>query len=143
VLLVDACSADPSLSRALAPEAHVTWAALLAAPEALATHTVRDERTGLAFLPLARADLRLLKKDERRQLAANLAATALDYDLVIIDAGAIVDEDSGMALLPLTDRLAIVARSGVTSRRRLDDTIQALTSVQGKIAGVVLRGARA
>ncbi len=141
VLLVDACSSKASLSAALAPDIGADWESLLAKPEALGQHTVRDAKSSLAFLPLAQADLRLLKRAERRRLAANLAASALDYDLVIIDAGALAEDESGSALLALADRIAIVARSGATSKTALDDTLRVLGPVRDKIAGIVLNSA--
>lgn len=143
VLLVDACSSSAALSAALAPDISSDWAALLAKPEALTSHTVRDAKSSLAFLPLAPADLRLLKRAERRRLAANLAAAALDYDLVIIDAGPLAQDESGSALLPLADRIAVVTRSGVTSQSALDDTLRVLAPMLDKVAGIVLNDADA
>ncbi|WP_439542992.1 GumC family protein [Hyphomicrobium sp.] len=143
VLLVDACSSAAALSAALAPDISSDWATLLAKPEALTSHTVRDAKSSLAFLPLAPADLRLLKRAERRRLAANLAAAALDYDLVIIDAGPLAQDESGSALLPLADRIAIVTRSGVTSQSALDDTLRVLAPMLDKVAGIVLNDADA
>jgi len=143
VLLVDACSSAGALSAALAPDISSDWATLLAKPEALATHTVRDAKSSLAFLPLAPADLRLLKRAERRRLAANLAAASLDYDLVIIDAGPLAQDESGSALLPLADRIAVVTRSGVTSQAALDDTLRVLAPTLDKVAGIVLNDADA
>lgn len=145
VLLVDACSSAAALSAALAPDITFDWAALLAKPEALTSHTVRDAKSSLAFLPLAPADLRVLKRAERRRLAANLAAAALDYDLVIIDAGPLAQDESSSALLPLVDRIAVVTRSGVTSQAALDETLRVLAPVLDKVSGIVLNdaGARA
>lgn len=140
VLLVDANSSTGMLSAILAPDIAEGWATLLAKPEALAEHSVRDTQSALAFLPLAQADLRQLKRDERRKLAANLAATALDYDLIIIDGGPLSTDDSSSALLPLTDNIAIVARSGATSHHGLDAVLRILAPIQGKIAGIVLNG---
>jgi polysaccharide biosynthesis transport protein len=143
VLLVDACSSSPTLSAALAPDISSDWDVLLAKPEALTSHTVRDQKSSLAFLPLAPADLRLLKRTERRRLAANLAAAALDYDLVIIDGGPLAQDESGSALLPLADRIAVVTRSGVTSQAALDDTLRVLAPMLDKVAGIVLNNADA
>ncbi len=140
VLLVDADSSHGTLSSTLAPDVTEDWATLLAKPEALAEHCLRDSNSGLAFLPLARADLRLLKRDQRQKLAANLAAAALDYDLILIDIGPLGSEESGSALLPLCDKIAVVARSGQTSQYGLDNVLRILTPVQDKIAGIVLNG---
>ena len=140
VLLVDADSSKAELSATLASDIETDWTTLLGKPEALAEHTLRDGQSGLAFLPLARADLRKLKRGERRQLAANLAASALDYDLVIIDGGALAVDESASALLQLADRIAIVAQSGSTPQQRLDDIVRILAPVQEKIAGIVLTG---
>jgi uncharacterized protein involved in exopolysaccharide biosynthesis/Mrp family chromosome partitioning ATPase len=141
VLLVDADSSRAELSSALAPDVTADWATLLAKPEALADATLHDAASGLSFLPLARADLRLLKRAERRQLAANLAAAALDYDLILIDAGALAIEDSASDLLQLADGIGVVARSGETAKSRLDDLLLTLAPVKDKIAGLVVTGA--
>jgi uncharacterized protein involved in exopolysaccharide biosynthesis/Mrp family chromosome partitioning ATPase len=141
VLLVDADSCATELSQLLAPDVAVDWTTLLAKPEALAEATSHDEASGLSFLPLARADLRLLKLAERRQLAANLAATALDYTLILIDVGALAIDDSASSLLQLADGIAVVARNGATARHRLDDLLLTLAPVKDKIAGLVLIGA--
>lgn len=140
VLLVDASSAEPVLSRLLSPDASPTWDDLLAKPEALAEHMNRDAAAGLAFLPLAHAGLATLKRAQRRELAANLAAAALDFDVVIIDGGALIADESATALLPLADRVAVVAREASTPRHDLADTLQVLAPVSAKIVGLVLNG---
>ncbi|MDQ8697720.1 exopolysaccharide transport family protein [Hyphomicrobium sp. LHD-15] len=141
VLLVDACSASPVLSPVLAPERTEGWPALLAEPAALAAHTAGPEDFGFSLLALARADLGLLKRGERRQLAANLAAASLDYDLVVIDGGVLTTDESASALLPLIDKILIVARNGKTQQANLDHTLHLLAPYRGKVGGVVLAGA--
>ena len=141
VLLVDACSANPVLSPVLAPERNEGWPALLAEPEALAAHTTGPEEFGFSLLALARANLGLLKRGERRQLAANLAAASLDYDLVVIDGGVLTTDESASALLPLVDKVLIVTRNGKTQQANLDHTLHLLAPYRGKVGGVILAGA--
>lgn len=141
VLLVDACSAKAALSRVLAPERLEGWAALLARPEALSGAASKPDGFTFALLTLGRANLDTLTRDERRQLAANLSVAALDYDLVIIDGGILAADESASALLPLTDRVLIVARSGKTPAARLDDTLRILAPQRSRIAGIALAGA--
>jgi uncharacterized protein involved in exopolysaccharide biosynthesis/Mrp family chromosome partitioning ATPase len=140
VLLIDANSSNPELTSLLAPDANGTWATLLAKPEALAQHTVLDTESKLAFLPLAKADLRLLSSTERRQLAANVAASSLDYDLVLIDGGALALDESTSALLPLADTIAIVARNNATPAGRLAHVSDLLQPMEDKVAGIILVG---
>lgn len=131
----DEVSTDGGSARA-AP----TWDALLAKPEALADQIQHDPESGLSFLPLAAADLGRLKRAERRQLAANLAAAALDFELVIIDGGTLSVDESASTLFPLTDTVVVAARAGATPQRHLDTVLRILATAEANVAGVVLTG---
>lgn len=138
VLLVDATSRDPALSTvfatSLAPQTHV----VLDNKEDLARITTRDERTGLAFLPIALADLRALKVQQRRRLAAGLTALSQRYDLIFIDAGGMVGDPSASCLLPLVDQLLLVGRAGVTTKGDISQLIDTLEPSGVTAVGAVL-----
>lgn len=138
VLLVDATSIKPDLSvifaRALKPETVV----MLDSKEDLAKITTKDRTSGLAFLPIALADLRTLKAPQRRRLMAGFNGLCQDYDLVFIDAGAALDDEAAMSLLPAADQIFIVGRAGVTRGDDLVRTAELLEPARERISGGIL-----
>jgi len=141
VLLVDASSIDAGLSQVFAKTLHQDEAILLDRKEHLKRITSQDLNSGLSFLPIALADLRHLKAEQRRRLASGITAVSLEYDLVLIDAGPLLDDESALSLLPATDRILLVARAGETSRTDLRSLCDLLEHARGSVAGVVLNGA--
>lgn len=138
VLLVDAASTDTELSAIFAGSIDNDRVIVLDNRDHLAAITARDGRSGLALLPIALADLRTLKNHQRRKLLTGLAALSKGYDLIIIDAGALLDDESGTSLVPAADRLVLVARSGATTSDDIKATVGLLDAAREKIAGVVL-----
>lgn len=138
VLLVDATSRDPALSaifaRSLAPRNIV----VLDNKDDLAQITTHDARTGLAFLPLALADLRTLKVQQRARLAAGLTGLSQRYDLVFIDAGGVLADESAVCLMPLCDQMLVVARHGGTQRQDIAQMVETLEPSGLHITGAVL-----
>ncbi len=118
-LLVDATSTDADLSAIFAPSVDPGTPVVLDNRDDLARITTRDVRSGLAFLPIALADIRRLKLAQRRRLAAGLGALARSYDLLFIDAGALLDDEAASALLPLADQILFVADAGKTQESEL------------------------
>lgn len=138
VLLVDATSADPALSRVFATTLKAQNVVVLDNKEHLAAITTRDARTGLAFLPIALIDLRSLKNQQRRRLLAGLNGLTQRYDMVFIDAGAALQDESVLSLLPAADQVLVVARSGVTTREQIAETITILEPARDRLSGGVL-----
>lgn len=138
VLLVDATSADTELSAIFAGSIKTDHVIVLDNRDHLASITTRDGRSGLSLLPIALADLRTFKNHQRRKLLAGLAALSENYDLVVIDAGALLDDESGAALIPSADRVVLVARSGETTNEDLNATLGLMDGARSKLAGVVL-----
>ncbi len=97
----------------------------------------------MAFLPIALADLRPLKDQQRRRLVAGLRSLASDYDLIVIDGGALLEDESAASLIPAADQIVFVARSMVTSRHDLGVMSQSLRGDSDRIAGIVLTMAKA
>lgn len=126
VLLIDATSSDPSLSVTFATSLAPQNVIVLDNKEHLARITTRDERTGLAFLPIALADLRTLKVQQRRRLASGLQGLIQRYDLIFIDAGGILEDESSSCLLPIVDQAILVARNGLTTKDEIDAMVEAL-----------------
>ncbi len=97
-----------------------------------------DSRSGLAILPAAYFDLRVLKADQRRRFVSGLTALAGDFDLVVYDGGGLLDDDSAMTLQQAIDRFIVVARSGETTRSELAQLDAVLEPARDRVAGAVL-----
>jgi Mrp family chromosome partitioning ATPase len=138
VLLVDATSVNPELSTVFATSLKPTSVVVLDSKEHLNEITTRDSRSGLAFLPIALADLRTLKAQQRRRLVAGLNGLSQNYDLVFIDAGAVLEDEAATSLLPAAEQVMIVARAGRTTRADVASTLEILESAQDRISGGIL-----
>lgn len=138
VLLVDATSCDPALSSVFATSLAPKNVVVLDNKNDLANITTKDERTGLAFLPIALADLRTLKVQQRGRLVAGLSGLIQRYDLVFIDAGGVLGDESASCLLPVADQVLVVARSGETLKQHIAEMVEALEPSGLHITGGVL-----
>jgi Mrp family chromosome partitioning ATPase len=138
VLLVDATSVNPELSTIFATTLKPTNVVILDSKEHLNQITTQDPSSGLAFLPIALADLRSLKTQQRRRLVAGLNGLSQSYDLVIIDAGGVLEDEAAMSLAPVADRLMIVAHAGVTTHGDIARTLEILEPMRDRITGGVL-----
>ena len=114
-LLIDASSADPTLSLLFAGDLVQEQPCVLDSKEHLLALTTRDTKSGLVFLPMALADLTGLSKTQRGRLAKGIADVTRDFDIVVIDGGALPDSRRGLCrwLVPGRDhrgwvRLAIL-----------------------------------
>ncbi|MGE0855310.1 MAG: GumC family protein, partial [Hyphomicrobiaceae bacterium] len=114
-LLVDAASADCALSTALSADLRHDGVIVLDNKAHLQAITRRDARSGLAFLPIALADLRALRAHQRKRLATGISGLAQSHDFVVIDGGGLLDDESATALVPIADRIVLVARAGETT----------------------------
>ena len=138
VLLVDATSTNPELSTIFATSLKPTNTVILDNKDHLNQITTRDSRSGLAFLPIALADLRTLKTQQRRRLIAGLNGLSQGFDLIFIDAGAVLEDEAATCLLPAADQVLIVGRAGITTHRDIDQTIELLEPARERITGGVL-----
>ncbi|MEQ1711167.1 MAG: exopolysaccharide transport family protein [Hyphomicrobium sp.] len=138
VLLVDAASSDAELSSIFAGAIDTDRVVVLDNREHLASITTRDARSGLSLLPIALADLRTLQTHQRRKLVSGLSALSQNYDLVVIDAGGLLMDESGTTLLPCADRVVLVAKAGETRGEQITATVGMLNGSSERIAGVLL-----
>lgn len=138
VLLVDATSSNPELSKVFATTLKQTNVVVLDNKDHLAQITTRDERSGLVFLPIALADLRTLKLQQRRRLIAGLNGLSQSYDLIFIDAGAVLEDEATTSLLPAADQIFVVARSGHTTQSELASILEVLDPTHDRISGAIL-----
>ena len=138
VLLVDATSINPELSAVFAANLAKSTTVILDSKEHLNRITTRDARSGLSFLPIALADLRTLKTQQRRRLVAGLNLVSQDYDWIFIDAGALLEDEAATTLLPATNQVYVVARSGDDRPHDVDEMMEILKPVRDRIAGAIL-----
>lgn len=138
VLLIDATSNNPDLSMVFASSLKSKSVVVLDNKDHLANITTRDERSGLTFLPIALADLRTLKIQQRRRLVAGLNGLSQNYDLIFIDAGAVLEDESTTSLLPAADQVMVVAREGVTSRSNIAGLMEVIDTARDRVSGGIL-----
>jgi receptor protein-tyrosine kinase len=138
VLLIDATSNRPDLSNIFAASLEQKNVVVLDNKEHLAEITARDSRSGLAFLPLAFVDLRTLKSQQRRRLVAGLNGLIQSYDLVFIDAGGLLEDESAMCLLPTADEVFLVARHAATTREEIAESMEVLEPAGDRLTGGIL-----
>jgi len=138
VLLVDASSTNADLSASLAGDIDARGVIVLDNKAHLNAITRRDAKTGLAFLPIALAELRTLRPHQRKRLASGLSALAQSYDLVVIDGGAMLEDSSAAALLAIADQVVLVAPEDELGSEELLDTIDLVRGTDAHFAGVAV-----
>ncbi len=138
VLLVDATSANPDLSQIFSRDLPEGERIGVDRKEDLLRILAHDSRSGMAILPAAYFDLRVLKADQRRRFVSGLTALASDFDLVVYDGGGLLDDDSAMTLQQAIDRFIVVARSGETTRSEMAQLDAILEPARDRVAGAVL-----
>lgn len=141
VLLVDADSTDTELSNTLATDFDHSDPIILDNTLHLRSITRRDARSGLMFLPIALADLRTLATHQRKRLAAGIVALAESYDFVVIDAGALLEDESTSTLMPIADQIILVARAGDASPLVQREAMRMIEPFEEQFAGVVVNTA--
>ncbi len=139
-LLVDASSGG-DLSDLVAPQLDTRTPVVLDNKGDLARITVMDERLSLAVLPIALADLSRLKATQRRRLADGLATLAENYDTVIIDGGALLDNEGAAIILSRTDEILVVTGAEKSSQADIDSTARIIEGAAPHAKhGVILIG---
>lgn len=141
VLLIDAVSNDTALSRTLAADFEHRGRIVLNNAKHLRSIIQIDERSGLEFLPIALADLRTLHTNQRKQLATGVSTLAESYDLVVIDAGALLEDESATALMPIADQIILVAQAEVVSPMAEQEVMRIIKPYQDRFAGTVINKA--
>jgi polysaccharide biosynthesis transport protein len=134
-LLIDAASADPYLSTLFAGDLVQDQPCILDSKDSLAEITSRDTRSGLVFLPIAFADLRTLTPGQRTRLASGISRLATDYDFVVIDGGALDEDDAISALAGVATQVLVISENGGPAR--VSDVASALGIPATQIAGVL------
>ncbi len=137
-LLVDAASANASLSIVFAGDIQQDNPCVLDDKEDLIAISARDSRSGLTLLPIALADLRQLRVSQRQRFAIGLKTLAADFDVVVIDGGQPLEDEAIATLAPLAESILIVARTEADAGARAADILAALEVPADRIAGTVI-----
>ncbi len=138
VLLIDAASATADLSQLLAGPLPTHRAIVLDRKSDLASIVSVDPRSGLSLLPIALADLRLLKNLQRVRLLKGLEALSSDFDLVVVDGGAVLEDASATLVAPFVHQVVLVQPATASDPSALMAASRQLDRVRDRLAGVVL-----
>jgi succinoglycan biosynthesis transport protein ExoP len=140
VLLVDCDIRNPSLSRALAPDAAAGLLDVISGKASLTDAVWGDVNTKLAFLPAVGGQppanaAEILASDAAKSLFETLK---LGYDYVIVDSAPLVAGMDVRATSTLVDSYLLVVEWGATKIDAVQYALRNAPGVQQNIAGVVL-----
>ena len=138
VLLIDAASTGPELSREFASNLKHGAIKAPGTKDELKDMVVRDAQWGFSILPLALTGLTSLAVQQQRRLIALLNSVSQNYDVVVIDVGAILADEGSAFLMATADQILVVAGAGVTTAADLTLTMEALAGERARISGAVL-----
>jgi succinoglycan biosynthesis transport protein ExoP len=139
-LLVDCDVRNPSLSRALAPNAKVGFLEVVRGEASLVEAVLRDSGTQLAFLPTVineemRSATELLGSAEARRLFESFK---VGYEFVIVDMAPLVSSIDIRAGSRLIDSYLLVIEWGATKMDSVRYALSNAPAVQAKMVGAVL-----
>jgi succinoglycan biosynthesis transport protein ExoP len=138
-LLIDTCVSNPTISRYFAAEGTRSLAELLNDPVPYSSLRTIG-RDHLTVLPTGRFEGGVSPGDRLASPNSTLSLSELKkwFDIAIVDLPSLNDSSDARALAPLVDTIVVVARAGVTTLDALQEGINALQSVGGRVSGVVL-----
>lgn len=140
VILIDCDVRNPSLSRALVPDAKVGFLDVVVGSADLARAVRRDTDTGLAFLPMVpnknlRNPTELLASREARLLIDSLKSS---YDHIIIDMAPLISTVDVLAVSRFVQSYVLVIEWGATKIEAVRHALSNTPAVQMKMLGAVL-----
>lgn len=140
VLLVDCDLRNPSLSRALAPDARVGFLEVAEGKVALADAVWQDPATGLDFLPTVSNMALPVPTDIFASIATKsfFKTLQIKYDCVIVDLAPLVAGVDVRATLRHIDSYLLVLEWGSTKIDEVQYALRHAPGVQDNITGVVL-----
>ena len=140
VLLIDGDGGHGELAETLAPDNSQALRNVLAGRSKLADLIVEDKALGLSFLPIVAAGKKhqAINWPDYQGLLAQLPQISKNYDLVIVDGGAILNSGLAHLLVDVVDHVALVVRTDGTSRKTVVEAMQALDAPASKMSGVIL-----
>jgi Mrp family chromosome partitioning ATPase len=143
VLLIDADIERGMLSKTLEAGGNAGLFDLIEGRATLSSVLLSDTESGLNFLPLGNATLRGSWNPNPQDIAQKLSEPTSQFDLVIIDSGAVLEDEYVQPFAEFVDDMVFVVRSGGPKRETILAAINALRINARKVRGTVLTGAEA
>jgi uncharacterized protein involved in exopolysaccharide biosynthesis/Mrp family chromosome partitioning ATPase len=143
VLLIDADIERGMLSKTLAAGGNAGLFDLVEGRATLSSVLLSDTESGLNFLPLGNATLPGSRNPNPQDFAQKLSEPANQFDLVIIDGGAVLEDEYVRPFAEFVDDIVFVVRSGGPKRDEVLTAIDGLRINARKVRGTVLTGAEA
>jgi len=143
VLLIDADIERGMLSKTLAAGGNAGLFDLVEGRATLSSVLLSDTESGLNFLPLGNATLPGSRNPNPQDFAQKLSEPANQFDLVIIDGGAVLEDEYVRPFAEFVDDIVFVVRSGGPKRDEVVTAIDGLRINARKVRGTVLTGAEA
>lgn len=143
VILVDADLRNPSLSRALLPEAQAGLVDVVAQNVPLEDATIEDHETKLSFLP-AGSNSKLLHTNEilaSKAMHALITLLRSKFDYVILDLPPMAPVVDVRVTSPFVDSYVFVVEWGKTKIDVIRHNLRSAPEVQNKLLGVILNKA--
>ena len=140
VILIDCDVRNPSLSRALVPDAKLGLLDVVVGRADVAQVVRRDPATTLAFLPMIRNEAlhnptELLASREMKLLIDALKSS---YDYIIIDMAPLISTVDVLAVSRLVESYVLVIEWGATKMEAVRHALSNTPAVQMKMLGAVL-----
>jgi uncharacterized protein involved in exopolysaccharide biosynthesis/Mrp family chromosome partitioning ATPase len=143
VLLVDADLDGRTASKLAKADTRAGFADLIEGRTILSAVVVNDDQTGINLVPAGNASRAETRRAGVNDILQRLIEPARSFDLVIIDAGALLAQTGVRPLADAVDDIVLVARAGITRQEDVSLALQALRVNARKIRGAVLNAAAA
>ena len=140
VLLVDADIERGMLSKTLDAGGNAGLFDLIEGRATLPSVLLSETESGLNFLPLGNATLAGSRNPKPQDIAQRLSEPANQFDLIIIDSGAVLADEYVRPFAEFVDDIVFVVRSGGPKRDVVMTAIEALRINARKVRGTVLTG---
>ncbi len=140
VLLIDGDGGNGELAQTLAPGNKQALRNVLDGEAKLADLIVQDKSLGLSFLPLVAAGTKsqTIHWGEYQTRLAQLPQISKEYDLVVVDGGAILNSGLAHLLVDVVESVALVVRTDGTSRQTVHEALRALDAPASKMRGIIV-----
>ncbi len=139
--MIDADIERGMLSKTLDAGGNAGLFDLLEGRAALPSVMLNDIESGLSFLPLGNATRPTSRNPNPQEIAQKLSESANQFDLVIIDSGAVLTDEYVRPFAEIADDIVFVIRAGGPKRDEILSAIDALRMNARKVRGTVLTGA--
>jgi len=137
VLLIDADMKFAALSKTLDATENAGLLELVAGRAALASTVIHETETGLSFLPVGKATADISNVSQGLRSVTQKE----NFDLIIIDGGAVLASEHPRALAGIVDDIVFVVQVGGPTRTEIRSALDTLALSSRKVRGAVLSGA--